>query len=278
MILINGEQTQDIDIADRGFQYGDGLFETIEIRNSKPVFLTQHISRLKTGCERLNIICPEFSLLAKEISFLTESTDDRAVLKIILTRGSGGRGYQPPELQESTRVLSLYPFPDYPAAYADQGVTIRFCQHRLGLNPLLAGIKHLNRLEQVLARAEWNEKNIQEGLLKNINEQVIEGTMSNLFVVQDNQLYTPKLDLSGVAGIVRNEILQGKQEHQIPCHETTLNEQDIIHSDELFLTNSIIGIWPVKKLDEYNYKPGKITRHIGSWLNNRIQQESIDDL
>ena len=119
----------------------------------------------------------------------------KAVLKLILTRGSGGRGYRQPDVIQTTRVLSLYPFPDYPDIYKEQGITARFCDTRLGLNPALAGIKHLNRLEQILARAEWTDPDIQEGIMLDMNDHVIEGTMTNLFYIKNNTLYTSSLML-----------------------------------------------------------------------------------
>ena len=181
MMLVNGECREHIEISDRGFQYGDGLFETIKVINGQPVFLDRHIERLDTGCRRLYIPFPGAELLTLEAQKLCQYSN-KAVLKLILTRGSGGRGYRQPEVIQTTRVLSLHPFPDYPDSYNEQGITARFCNTCLGLNPALAGIKHLNRLEQILARAEWADSDIQEGIMMDMDEHVIEGTMTNLFL------------------------------------------------------------------------------------------------
>ncbi|MEY3788203.1 MAG: hypothetical protein RLZ75_2410, partial [Pseudomonadota bacterium] len=180
MILVNGTPQTHIEISDRGFQYGDGLFETITVHNSKAVFLQQHINRLTAACQRLHIPTPDLDTLHTEIKHLCQHTE-HSVLKIIITRGSGGRGYRQPDNIQPTRILSLHPFPTYPDSYYQQGITARFCDTRLGLNPTLAGMKHLNRLEQVLARAEWQDDSVQEGIMLDINDCVIEGTMSNLF-------------------------------------------------------------------------------------------------
>ena len=190
MILINGVSKQHIEISDRGFQYGDGLFETIEVRDGQAVFLERHLERLNAGCHRLHIPFPGAELLSFEVKKLCREKacgigSVRAVLKIIVTRGSGGRGYRQPDVIQPTRVLSLHPYPDYPEIYKEQGIVVRFCSTCLGLNPSLAGIKHLNRLEQVMARFEWNDPAIQEGLMLDVNGHVIEGTMTNLFYVKN---------------------------------------------------------------------------------------------
>jgi 4-amino-4-deoxychorismate lyase len=149
MILLNGIPQTHIEISDRGLQYGDGLFETISVYNGKAIFLAQHIDRLTASCQRLLIPAPDLDTLHAEIKQLCQGVE-QAVLKIIITRGSGGRGYRQPDTIQASRILSLHPFPNYPDSYQQQGITARFCDTRLGLNPTLAGMKHLNRLEQVL--------------------------------------------------------------------------------------------------------------------------------
>ena len=148
MIIVNGVKQHNIDVSDRGFQYGDGLFETIEVKNGQPVFLRQHLARMKLGSRRLLIPFPDDKVVTKEIYLLARNSS-HAVLKLILTRGKGRRGYRHPGNIQPTRVLSLHPFPEYPFKLKEQGINTRFCRCRLGLNPSLAGIKHLNRLEQV---------------------------------------------------------------------------------------------------------------------------------
>ena len=155
MILVNGSDKDHIELSDRGFQYGDGLFETIAVRNGKPVCFDRHLVRLKDGCDRLYIPFPGAELLTLEARQLVQQTTD-SVLKIILTRGSGGRGYRQPNTIKTTRVLSLHPFPEYPSNYKETGIVTRFCNTRLGINPDLAGIKHLPLI------ANETEKNISE--------------------------------------------------------------------------------------------------------------------
>jgi 4-amino-4-deoxychorismate lyase len=266
MILVNGKPREWIDITDRGFQYGDGLFETIEVCSGQAVFLEWHLRRLNEGCQCLAIPPPNFTLLRREIQTVCEHSALAGVLKIIITRGMGGRGYRQPDIIQPTRVLSLHPYPDYSPKFSSQGIVARFCTTRLGLNPALAGIKHLNRLEQILARAEWSDSSIQEGIMLDINDAVIEGTMSNLFYVQNNTLYTADLIYTGVAGVMREIIINLADAHKLNVIEHRFSKQDLLNATEVFICNSIIGVWPVKRIDNTPFAVGAITQCIQDWL------------
>ena len=268
MILINGESKEHIEISDRGLQYGDGLFETIEVRDGIAVFLERHLERLNSGCQQLYIPFPGVELLGSEARALCHQwTSARAVLKIIVTRGSGGRGYRQPDVIQATRVLSLHPYPDYPENHPEKGIVARFCTTRLGLNPSLAGVKHLNRLEQVMARSEWNDPTIQEGLMLDINDHVIEGTMTNLFYIKNNSLYTAALTQSGVAGIMRRIIMTLSADHGLSVIEHEFTKNELLSADEVFVCNSLIGVWPIKQIETVNFSVGSITKSIQIWLN-----------
>lgn len=275
MYLLNGEHKRHIDFLDRGFQYGDGLFETIEILGGIPIFFEQHLQRLLKGCEKLLIPPPDIKTLTEEAWQLAQHSD-KAVLKITITRGTGGRGYRLPETPYPTRLLSVFPFPAYAKNFSKQGIITRFCNNPLGLNPALAGIKHMNRLEQVIARAEWDSPTIQEGLMLDNKGNIVEGTMSNIFLVKDNSLYTPTIDQCGVEGIVRNIIISLAKKNQVPVTEKTLCKQDLHNADELFITNSIIGIWPIKQLGEQHYKIGSVTNTFQT-LFLAFKQRNIDN-
>jgi 4-amino-4-deoxychorismate lyase len=273
MILINGESKDHIEISDRGFQYGDGLFETIEVRHGQAVFFERHLKRLESGCRRLYLPFPDAHLLSLEAKELCRQWPSaRAVLKIIITRGKGGRGYRQPDVIQPTRVLSLHPYPDYPENYPELGIVARFCTTRLGLNPALAGIKHLNRLEQIMGRAEWNDPAIQEGLMLDINGHVIEGTMTNLFYMKNNSLYTATLTQAGVAGIMRGIIMTLSAEHGFSVIEHTFTKDELLSADEAFVCNSIIGIWPIKQIDMTCFSIGPITKNIQIWLDEFIRR------
>ena len=245
--LIDGVPADRIPVADRGLQYGDGLFETIAVVDGTPCLFDRHLARLREGCVRLSIPPPPEDELAAEALGLSRGVD-RAVLKLILTRGEGGRGYRPPDPSRPRRILRLAPWPAYPDAWRSTGVRVRYCRTRLGHQPLLAGLKHLNRLEQVLARAEWNDLDIAEGLMLDLDGRVVEGTQTNLFVLQDGQLLTPALDRCGVAGVVRGLVLEAAWVLGFRVVEAALTPERLAAADALFLTSSLAGVWPVREL------------------------------
>ncbi len=271
--LVNGVLTSHLPCGDRAIQYGDGLFETIAVCNGRIEFWQRHMQRLAAGCERLAIPAPDATQLLAEARTLLKG--DNGVLKIIISRGQGGRGYRPATLAETqpTRMLACYPWPDHPAANLTQGVVLRYCTTHTTLNPALAGIKHLNRLEQVLARGEWHDSAIAEGVMSDMNGNIIEGTMSNLFFVRAGQLHTPDLSNSGVAGIIRAVIMELAGRLSLPLQCQCYSRDDLESADEIFVTNSVIGIWPVCQIEKRSYPLGEITHQLLDGLNNRRLQK-----
>lgn len=264
-VLINGEQTEHISVYDRGLHYGDGVFETIAfIRGEMPLW-QHHWTRLEKACEQLHIPLPGEDVLLAEAQQLGQQSE-RSVIKLLITRGSGGRGYHLPESAQSTRILIRYPWPDYPAKHWTQGIKTRVCDTRLGRNKKLAGLKHLNRLEQILARSEWSEADsefgIIEGLLLDNQDSVIEAITANLFMIKKGTLYTPDLSYSGVAGIMRGLILDCAQKLGIAMEVTQLSLAQILDADELFITNSLIGVWPINAVDNHSFQLGPITQRL----------------
>ena len=267
-ILINGHKTDQVSVLDRGFQYGHGLFETIHVVDDEPQYWLQHMERLLEGCSRLEIPVPELSVIQREAKNLCAGITE-GVLKITITRGTGGRGYAAGESENNTRVLAMFPAPQYSEACWSEGVVVKLCNTRLGINPALAGIKHLNRLEQVLAHAEWCSKDIHEGLMLDINNNVIEGAKSNVFCVKNGELYTPDLTLCGVRGIMREQVIKLAKQTGILVHETQLTLDDLYQADEFFLSNSLIGLWPVRLLEDHSFKVGPMSRQFASVLRNK---------
>jgi 4-amino-4-deoxychorismate lyase len=265
MILVNGQNQNHIDVADRGLHYGDGLFETIAVNDGQPRLWERHWRRLSMGCRRLGLAQPEPGMLWEEASRVCCGVD-RGVLKIILTRGAGGRGYHPPQTGQATRIMATYPWPAYPEANWRQGVAVRLCTTRLGRNSALAGMKHLNRLEQVLARSEWEASHIAEGLMLDDDDHIIAGTMSNLFIVTAQGLLTPVLTACGVAGVMRSVILDLATELDIAWQEAPLRLEDLHRADEVFLSNALIGIWPVRRIEQRDYGVGSLTELLGGRL------------
>jgi 4-amino-4-deoxychorismate lyase len=155
--------------------------------------------------------------------------------------------------------LALYPLPDYPAGCYQEGIVAGVCATRLGHNPALAGAKHLNRLEQVLARREWNGSAVREALMCDQEDFVVEGVMSNVFVVHAGKLLTPRLDRCGVRGVMRARVLRAAAQLGLEAEEARFGLERVVAADEIFLTNSLIGIWPVAELEGHRFRPGPVT-------------------
>ncbi|MGW8247368.1 MAG: aminodeoxychorismate lyase [Acidiferrobacterales bacterium] len=258
---VNGEPVDRVTVLDRGLRYGDGCFETMAVRGGGILLWNRHYQRLMQGCDRLHIE-PDFDRvqLERELATLIGDTD-QAIVRLTVTRGSAGKGYAYPERQQPTRILSLLPGHNHPPKYWQEGVSIRICNTRLGRNPALAGIKHLNRLEQVLARAEWNDE-FAEGLMLDDQGQVIEGTITNVFIVEQKKVYTPLLDSCGVAGVMRAELLERMKHLGIVVREEAIDRDRLLAADECFLTNAVIGIWPVKAIENKPLEVGNVTRRL----------------
>ena len=254
---INGVEQPDIAVADRGLQYGDGLFETLAVFDGQCPRFQDHYQRLSAGCDRLGLPQPDETLLLQEVAKAAQGKN-KAVIKLIVTSGAGGRGYSRPAKLQTTRIVMLHDWPEYPQTNWQEGIALRLCQTRLGCNPTLAGIKHLNRLEQVLARNEWQGNEDAEGLMLDMNGNVIEATMSNVYLVRDNTLYTPKTDNCGVAGVMRRWILANAPNLNIKVVETAISIEDIKQADEVILSNSLIGLWPVKAFETCQFQAGPV--------------------
>ena len=263
MFLVNGTGKHYIDVTDRGLQYGDGLFETLEVVQGNPLLFDLHLQRLQAGCSKLLIPQPDLALLTAEALALC-SDAEHAVLKIIITRGCGGRGYRQPDPVMPTRLLGLHPYPQYPASFYSEGIVARFCQHPLSINPLLAGIKHLNRLDQVLARAEWQDDAVQEGLMLDCEGYLVEGTMSNLFWIKNHTVYTPAIERAGINGILRQWLLTYLGRAGIKVVIERFLPESLLAADQVFVTNSVIGIWPVRQLHDQLFSVGPLIRQLQS--------------
>lgn len=259
-ILINGEPGETVSVLDRGFQYGDGLFETLAVVNGEPLLWDRHLRRLLHGAARLGIDAPAEALLRDEAQRVGRGAA-RAVLKIIVTRGVSGRGYAPAPEATPTRTVCLMPWPDYPPRHRTHGVAVRFCRTMIARNGTFAGLKHLNRLEQVKARMELDEDHA-EGLMLDELGHVIEGTMTNIFVVRAGELLTADLSHSGVEGVMRGLVLERAAALTPVCRVTTLNRETVLDADEVFLTNSLIGLWPVRRIESREYPVGPVTKRI----------------
>ena len=264
--LVNGIEGAPLDPLDRGLQYGDGVFRTLRVEHGKPRWWDEQLARLAADASRLAIASPEASLWQADLANLAGRLSG-GVLKLLLTRGGGARGYRPPIAAGATRILIHDPTPPLSDAWPAAGVTLRVCDLRLAAQSRLAGIKHLNRLENVLARAEWNTPEIHEGLLLDAAEQVISGVMSNLFLWRDERLQTPRLDHCGVAGVARARLMRQAVAAGFTVQETELGLNDVLAADEIMLSNSLIGLRRVARLGERTWPEPIISPRLAALLN-----------
>jgi len=266
-MLVNGKPGNLISIRDRGLLYGDGVFRTLRATQGKAQHWLLHYQKLQHDCTALGIVCPDVALLSAELDDLLLQHPD-GVVKLIITRGEGTRGYAPPANAEPTHLWDVSPIPDYPTEWTAHGIKARLCQLRLSHQPRLAGIKHLNRLENVLAAAEWDEADIAEGVLLDATGNVVEGTRSNLFMVRGGTLQTPNLSYCGVAGVQRERVMEWAAAHNMPCHIGQFGLDELLAADEVFLVNSVIGLWPVRELQGRTWSHHPIAMQVREGLNH----------
>ncbi len=260
--LVNGEISAHVAAADRGLQFGDGVFETIAVLSGIPRFWQLHMDRLAIGCEMLGLQQIPQNVLLREVQTVSAGHPS-CVVKIIITRGESGRGYARTEANEPCRIVTSHSLPADIDHKALQGIQTRICDLRLGIQPALAGIKHLNRLEQVLARAEWPDSEVQEGILLDSEDYVISGISANIFLVTGERLLTPRMDRCGVRGVMRSAILQAFKPR---CEQRRVTLDMLPEADEVFLCNAVRGIQPVTRIDSWDYMMGPVTREIQDWL------------
>ncbi|MCL7461622.1 aminodeoxychorismate lyase [Pseudomonas sp. NW5] len=267
---IDGRPAQQVPLTDRGLAYGDGLFETIAVRAGRMPLLARHLARLCEGCARLALPL-ERPLIEDELQRFARELG-QGVVKLILTRGDGLRGYGAPQPTHPRRILTGNPPPAYPPAHRQQGITLYPCQTRLAHQPRLAGLKHLNRLEQVLARSEWQDSRYAEGLMRDMRGRVIEGVFSNLFLVRAGVLLTADLRRCGVAGTLRAELLVRAAAAGIAVQVRDLSLQDLRCADEVFMCNSLYGIWPVIAWQAQRWEVGPLTRTLQTLIADLLDE------
>ena len=261
----DGKSIDVLPIDDRAIHYGDGLFESIAIRAGSPRLWHLHIERLRYGCERLAIAMPSEEKLHTALQqAINESGIDSgyALAKIIITAGSGRRGYRRPDSGQGRVLTAVYNAQRLaPAGYREGVATVR-CATELAEQPALAGIKTLNRLEQVLASNEWHDPDVFEGLMCDTAGRLICGTMSNVFVVHDQSIITPDLGRCGVAGVMRRHVINTLHSAGMPAHEDVVQWDAAMSADEIFLTNSQFGMLPIRQCGKHRWPVGSTTREL----------------
>jgi 4-amino-4-deoxychorismate lyase len=255
---VNGLATDVVSVADRGLAYGDGLFETIALINGQPSLWAEHMKRLIAGCRVLAMPQPDTPQLHAELCDLAQS--DSGVGKIVLTRGNALPGYRPAQQARPNRILQFFPNASLPPRKFPDPVRVRMCTTRLSINTSTAGMKHLNRLEQVLARAEWHDEAIAEGLMMDTNGNLIEGVSSNLFLLEaDGGLCTPTLEQCGVSGVMRSCVMEVARSLGMTVIEAVCSVDRLWAAPSAFLTNALTGIRPIAAIDDHQFKPHLIS-------------------
>lgn len=252
-VLVDGVFSATVSALDRGLAFGDGVFRTLAVRGGRPLNWAWHARRLAADCAALRLEAPPEATLLDELRRVAPGD---ASAKIIVTRGVGTRGYAIAP-GKATRVVAAFPPPSHPPEAARDGVRVRRCALVLSEQPRLAGVKTLNRLENVLARGEWQDPEILEGLLGDAHGHVVEAVACNVFVVRDGALATPRLDRCGVVGAQRERVRE-----LLPVAERDITWDELARADEVFLTNSLVGAWPVRAFEGREWAVGPATRRV----------------
>lgn len=256
--LYNGRETSSQLTENRGLAYGDGVFETLLVVKGRALWREAHLERMADAASTLGL-CFDTAELRAELDAVCAKSTGRSVLKIQLFRASGGRGYLGLN-SACERLISLWPAPQ--SNCWQSGAKVILCDTRLSENPQFAGLKHLNRLEQVLAAREIHQAGADEGLMLDASGALIEGGRSNLFAVRDGVLLTPPLNRSGIHGIMRQKIIAMARDSSLPLRVCALYPSHIASAEEMFLCNSVFGIWPIVSVGCVRKKIGPISRHL----------------
>lgn len=243
-MIVNGQAQQHIAIADRAVQYGDGCFTTIAFNDGGLEFFAAHIQRLKLACNRLYIPFDAWQELQSSVIGSLKDTDD-CVVKIIITRGQGGRGYCPNDANSATFILSHHPYPEHYLQWQKEGIRLTLSPVELARQPLLAGIKHLNRLEQVLIKQALLGSDFDDVVVCDTAKNMIEVSAGNLFWYKNNTWYTPDLGNAGVEGVMRNQILNVFNDKKLNHQQVIGYFDELTDAEEVFVCNSLMAIVPV---------------------------------
>lgn len=255
-VWVNHVENGLISPFDRGVAYGDGVFATMRTASSDMpagiLFLDGHISRLLQSCERLSIKWHPSDLLIQQLILLAQQYPQHCI-KLLLTRGVGGRGYQAPLSANVTEVVSVHPIPEHYLDWQQSGISLASSPICLGRQPLLAGIKHLNRLEQVLIKSQPLHSTHQDWLVFDCDGNVIESSMANIFVVKNGHVFTPAITHAGVSGVMRETLIDTLLCQGLSVMATQLTLGDIQAADNIFITNSLFGIVDVTAIDDFQF-------------------------
>ncbi|MBI6548182.1 aminodeoxychorismate lyase [Xenorhabdus lircayensis] len=251
---INGNQCEHLPVNDRAVQFGDGCFTTIRVEQRQPILLPLHIKRLQKGVEKLFMPALDWLQLENHIKQVVKGCES-GVLKVILSRGTGNRGYSIADTIEPTQILFLSSYPEQYITQRQKGVSLVLSPIPMGINPYLAGIKHLNRLEQILIKRFIEQSQVDEALVLDSDGLLVECCTANIFWRKGKNVYTPDLSQCGVEGIMRQKIIEllTKSDYNLSC--VMRYPEALAHADEVIICNSLMPVIPVCQIQAHKNQP-----------------------
>jgi 4-amino-4-deoxychorismate lyase len=267
MFLINGIPQETLPASDRAIQFGDGCFTTVRIAAGQICLLDAHLQRLQMACEKLLIPFVAWAELQREMVELARG-NERGVLKVIISRGSGGRGYSAANCLHPVRILSVSGYPAHYDGWRREGITLELSPVRLGRNPHLAGVKHLNRIEQVLIRTHLEQTDADEALVLDSEGVVTECCAANLFWRNGKDVFTPRLDQAGVNGLMRQFCLQQLAHSGYRVVEVHAREAVLAEADEMVVCNALMPVVPVRQYGSQRFS----SRELYAFLASQCEQ------
>ncbi|MBC3767844.1 aminodeoxychorismate lyase [Neptunicella marina] len=259
MLLVDSNPESQIPTTDRAMQYGDGCFTTILVEQGKPQLFSAHLQRLQNACSRLDITIANWTDIEAACLQKAAAITD-GVLKVLISRGSGGRGYLPPQ-QPLPRVLfSTHELPAHYTSWQTSGIRLGLAKHRLAVSASLGGLKHLNRLEQVLIKTDWPDDKPDDVLVCDHDGFMIESSASNIFWLKNGIWFTPELNNCGVEGVMRNHVAQCFEQFNIPLNIVKTKVCELESANAVFICNSLMKIVPVTQFNQHHYDISSVTQ------------------
>lgn len=260
MYWVNGQPASTTSLQDRSFQYGDGCFTTMLTKQGEVQWWDKHMERMQSCLDLLYISHPDWQLVKTWVNKAVDSQSQLSGIKLHISRGEGGRGYSPNGVAKPMVTISQFAYPSHYLDWQRDGIALGVCQQRLGLSPLLAGHKHNNRIEQVLLKREVELSGYLDSVVLDINGHVAETTIANLFWLKDDILFTPLLDKCGVAGVARRLVIEQAISWGIEVVVSDFPLEHIANADEVFITNSLLQLVPITKINNWAFSIGEYSR------------------
>ncbi|WP_144207138.1 aminodeoxychorismate lyase [Shewanella donghaensis] len=260
-IFVNGLPQHHVNSSDRGLAYGDGAFATMRVSHSQVLFIYAHIERLKQACLRLGFTLQHQSELTLQLEEHAKTLKNGCI-KLLVSRGVGGRGYTAPSSVEQTEVISLHQIPAIYQQWQQHGISLSVSDVTLARQPLLAGMKHLNRLEQVLIKQHDLPTTFDDWLVLDTEGFVVESSMANVFIVENDSVITPSLSYSGVSGVMREQVMGALLDSHINVFAEPISLKRLYETKHVFITNSLLGIVDINKVNHCDFSTWSFSRNL----------------